>query len=137
MCTIFTSSTAALLIAAIVWQPPLEEAAAKQLDYNYFDFALSPTLTYNSPNEPTQLFYYLKVMALSMILGMNVRMALMFNLSVPPPGVPARARFPRCVTTIHKWMSMIAQLFLISFVGCYFIHALLRYQSWAYARAYV
>jgi hypothetical protein len=56
--TVVITVCAALLIAAVIYQPRL---AAKQQDYSYFDHVLSPSRYETYPGEPVLLTYYLKV----------------------------------------------------------------------------
>jgi hypothetical protein len=137
--TILVSTSAALLIAAMVWQPPLETAAARQLDYCYFDFALSPTKTAAWDGDPVLFWYWAKVMFLSGLIGLIVRTALMYNLSVPELTVQHKhvKQCKKRTTGLHKVVSTLAQLGLSLLIGCYCIHILMLYSAWEYTRAYL
>jgi hypothetical protein len=72
------TTSAALLIAMIVWQPQLNPAAS--YDHAYFDYPYSPV---QKGGPKHQITYYLKIMGISALYGFMVRIALFSNQGYP------------------------------------------------------
>lgn len=83
------TTSAALLVAAIVWAPAITPSAVH--DNAYVDVFIIPRSGVGSITTQLtgswldSLTYYLKVMGLSMLIGHTTKLALLSNMSPPGP----------------------------------------------------
>jgi hypothetical protein len=88
--TVTVTTSAALLVAAIVWAPAIQPGAIH--DNAFGDIIIIPRKGFNSITALyangllEDAWYYLKVMGLSALMGHTVKLALLSNLSPPAPG---------------------------------------------------
>jgi hypothetical protein len=81
--TVTLVTTAALLIASIVWPPTVDAKA--QHDHAWYDTIIAPRQSSYAENKAHVITYYLKIMGLSALIGHTVKLALLANLSPPHP----------------------------------------------------
>jgi len=88
--TVAVTTSAALLVAAIVWAPAITPSAVH--DNAYVDVYIIPrsgagsiTTQLTGSEQWDSLTYYLKVMGLSMLIGHTTKLALLSNISPPGP----------------------------------------------------
>jgi hypothetical protein len=129
-CRLYTVSlvtTAALLIASIVWPPTVDPQA--QHNHAYYDSIIAPRQSTYAENKINVLTYYLKIMGLSALIGHTVKLALLANLAPPHPsshGVSVRKEVWRA-----QWLVSLLGLFVLTFLmGSTLFHMILQSHVW-------
>ena len=124
--TVAITTAAALLVAAVVWAPNAKATAAQ--DSTWGDVQIIPRKLYRledgSPDPDPAPFagmlYYSKIMALSVLVGHTVKLALLANLSPPDPGSKGVA-VPKAVWRRQRLTSIWGLLLLVALVASYFL----------------
>jgi len=107
--TITLATSAALLIAMIVWQPSLDPQAS--YDHAYYDYPYAPVQKAGATHKIT---YYLKIMAISALYGYISRLALCSNQGCPDIKRRGAAThgFNRRIWKIQVFISTLALLLM-------------------------
>lgn len=132
--TVAITASAALLIAAIVWQPSVRASA--QHDHAWLDNPTSPVKDDPNISQHAQVVvYYLKVMAISALIGYTVKLALLANMGVPDSGSKG------VVVKPHVWrtqvvFSIVGVLSLTLIAVSNVSYMLRQYAAWNFKMPY-
>lgn len=120
-------TTAALLIASIVWPPTVDAQA--QHNHAYYDSIIAPRQSTYAENKINVLTYYLKIMGLSALIGHTVKLALLTNLSPPQPEARGISVSPK-VWRAQRLVSLLGLFVLTFLMASTLFHMILQSQVW-------